>query len=138
MLRRGLSNAQLELELGAAPPPCSEATRTAAARTATTRADTADAAASRTASARAAAARVAAAAALRLAVTAARCVPPGSVEFGRQVLTPARAARGVVRGPRGGGEAARRRGGAHHHEFVNEQLGGLCARQEDDLCTKHT
>ena len=34
MLRRGLSNAQLELELGAAPPPCSEATRTAAARTA--------------------------------------------------------------------------------------------------------
>ena len=34
MLRRGLSNAQLELELGAAPPPCSEAARTAAARTA--------------------------------------------------------------------------------------------------------
>ena len=34
MLRRGLSNAQLELELGAAPPHCSEAARTAAARTA--------------------------------------------------------------------------------------------------------
>lgn len=34
MLRRGLSNAQLELELGAAPPHCSEAARAAAARTA--------------------------------------------------------------------------------------------------------
>ena len=127
------------------PPPRTATARAAAARakparTAAAAATAADAAASRTASARAAASRVAAAAAraaatVRAAFTAARRVPPQPVELRREVLTPARAARGgaCLRRPRAGGEATRRSGGADNDEFVNEQLGGLGAREEDDL-----